>query len=189
MNTSPLVSTTVTDPLGNQTIYHFNPQGFLLDMTDALGEKTVYNLQNGTNLVASVVDPLGRTTVYQYDNNENMTSVTRLSGTSEAVTTSFTYDPTFNKTTSITDPLRQTTNYSYDKSGNLVTITNPAAEQTTFSYDNNGELTSSTDPMGNRTLLLSRQILQPPIWEIHKRRPGEVGRGYKLVFLCDGQPN
>lgn len=151
VNTSPVASTTVTDPLGNPSTYHFNPQGFLLDMTDAFGEKTVYHLQNGTNLVASVVDPLGRTTAYQYDNNGNITSITRMAGTSESATTSFTYDPTFNKTTSSTDPLMQTTHYAYDKAGNLLTITNPAGEQTTFAYDNNGELTASTDSMGNTT--------------------------------------
>lgn len=151
INTSPVVSTTVTDPLGHQSTSHFNPQGFLIDSTDALGQKTVYNVESGTGLLDSVVDPLGRTTAYKYDNRGNEISITLLAGTSEAATTSFTYDTTFNKTTSITDPLGHTTDFTYDPAGNLLSVTDPLNEQTTLTYDGNGELITSTDPLGNTT--------------------------------------
>ena len=153
VNTSPVSMTTVTDPLGNTTIYHFNAQGFLLDTTDALGEKTVYSRAGGTNLLMSVTDPLGRATAYAYDANGNTTSITRLAGTPAAVTTSMTYDPTFNKVTSITDPLGHTTTLAYDSKGNMVNSTDPLSQTTAFAYDNSGELTSLTDPLGNSTLL------------------------------------
>ena len=60
INTSPVLLTTVTDPLGNQTTYHFNPQGYLIDVTDALGQKTIYERDPGTNQVLSMTDPLNR---------------------------------------------------------------------------------------------------------------------------------
>ncbi len=155
--TSPVLLTAVTDPRGNTTTYHFNPQGFLLDVTDALGEKIVYARDLGTNQVLSTTDPLGRTTALTYDAAGNTTSITRLAlapgavvvGTSPAVTTTFTNDPTFNKVTSITDPLGHTTTFKYDNAGNLVSVTNPLGEQSTYAYDSNGERTASTDPLGN----------------------------------------
>src|SRR5260370_29607421 len=104
--TSPVLLTSVTDPRGNATIYHFNPRGFLLDITDALGRKTVYTLDPGTNKVLSITDPLGRTTAFTYDTNGNTTSTTRQAGPPGAVTSTFTYDPTFNEVTSPPHPPR-----------------------------------------------------------------------------------
>ncbi len=64
-------------------------------------------------------DDLGRTTALTYDSAGNTKSISRLSGTPNAVTTSFTYDPVFNKIASITDPLGHTTSFSYDTLGNF----------------------------------------------------------------------
>jgi RHS repeat-associated protein len=149
ISTSPVVLTTVTDPLGNQTIYHFNPSGFLIDVTDTLGRKTVYTRDAGTNLLLSVTDPLNRTTSLTYDPAGNVTSVTRLAGTPNAVTTSLTYDPVFNQLASITDPLGHTTSFGYDKAANLAQVTDPLGNKTVLGYDGTGELVSLTDPMGN----------------------------------------
>lgn len=151
VNTSPIVFTTVTDPLGNATTYHFNPQGFLLDETDALGQMTVYNRAAGTNQLLSFTDPLGRTTAFTYDNSGNATSITRLAGTQNAVTTNFAYDPGFNKVTNATDALGHTTALKYDPAGNLLSVTDPLGEQSAFSYDETGELTATVDPLGNTT--------------------------------------
>jgi RHS repeat-associated protein len=151
VNTSPIVRTTVTDPLGNTTSYHFNPSGFLLDVTDALGEKTIYTVDANTNQTVSTTDPLGRTTAFTYDSNGSATSITKLAGTQNPVTTSFIYDPTFNKITSGTDPLGNTTTFKYDTAGNLLSITDPLNEKTTFAYDNLGELIIATDSLGNAT--------------------------------------
>jgi YD repeat-containing protein len=62
-----------------------------------------------------------------YDGNGNRTRVTRLDGTSDAVTTTFTYEPQFNQLASVTDPLSHTTSFSYDQNGNLTTATDPLA--------------------------------------------------------------
>jgi RHS repeat-associated protein len=151
--TSPVAYTVVTAPLGNQATYHFNPAGFLLDMTDASGQKTVYTRDPASNQLLSVTDPLGRTTAYTYDANGNTTSITLLAGTPGSVTTSYTYDPTFNKVTSVTDPLGHTSSMKYDASGNLVAVTDPLGNQASLAYDNYGELTSASDPLGNSAQL------------------------------------
>lgn len=147
--TSPVLLTSVTDPLGNTTTYHFSPQGFLQDKTDALGEKTIYTLDPGSNLPTSVTDPLGRVTTITYDINGNMISNTRMAGTPNAITTSFTYDPIFNRLTSSTDALGNTTTRAYDTAGNLASITDPRGQKWTFQHDANGELTGVSDPLGN----------------------------------------
>src|SRR6266571_5247137 len=75
------------------------------------------------NLLQSVTDPLGRVTSYSYDANGNVTSITRLSGTPNAVTTTMTYDSAFNQLLSVTDPLNNTTRFTYDSQDNLTGIT------------------------------------------------------------------
>lgn len=152
VNTSPVAFTTVTDPLGNATTYHFNSAGFPADITDALGQKTVFNTDPSTNQLVSITDSLGRTTAYTYDSAGNTTSVTRLSGTSGAVTTSLTYDPIFNKLQTVTDPLVNTTSFNYDpNTGNLVSVTDPLNQTSTFVYDGFGEIVSAADPLSNTT--------------------------------------
>lgn len=150
-NTSPVLLTVVTDPLGNQTTYHYNAQGFVIDVTDALGEKTIYEREPGTNLLLSVTDPLSRMTSYTYDPQGNVTSITRLAGTAAAVTTLITYNSAFAKITSTVDPLGHSTEAKYDNAGNLVSVTDSLNNQRSFGYDAFGELVSTTDPAGNTT--------------------------------------
>jgi RHS repeat-associated protein len=149
INTSPVLLTTVTDPLGNQTTYHFNPQGYLIDMTDALGEKTVYERDPGTNQVLSITDSLNRTTTFTYDANGNTLSTARLAGTPNAVTTSATFDPVFNKLTSVTDALGHTTSMTYDPAGNPLSVASQN-HQIAFTYDASGELLTTSDILGDK---------------------------------------
>jgi len=83
----------------------------------------------------------------------NMTSVTRLSGTADAVTTTFTYDSTFNQITSVTDPLNHTMTYGYDTKGNLTSVTNALNQTTTIVPNSAGQPTAITDPLTNTTQL------------------------------------
>jgi RHS repeat-associated protein len=153
--TSPVLLTTVTDPLGNQTTYHFNPSGFLLDVTDALGRETVFTLDSGTNLLRSTTDPMGRQTVFTYDSAGNTTSVQVIGIGQNATSASFTYEPIFNKLATITDPLNHTTSFSYDKAGNLIKAQDPLNPPATFGYDGAGELTTTIDPVGNPATQIS----------------------------------
>jgi len=57
--------------------------------------------QPGANLPTSTTDSLGRMTSYTYDALGNVASITRLAGTPQAVTTTFTYDTTYSQVTSV----------------------------------------------------------------------------------------
>lgn len=180
VSTSPVAMMVVTDPRGNKTTFHFNATGFLIDETDALGGKTVYNVNSAMNLLLSTTDVLGRTTSFTYDPAGNVSTVTRLADTPNAVTTSFTYHQTFNKLTSVTDALGHTTSYEYDSAGNLTKTTDPLGHSSTFTYDNVGEMVTATDPLGNITRFAysNGQLVRTtdPLGRVMTRVPDAIGR-------------
>jgi len=175
-----ITQTDVTDPRGIVERLTFNGQGYVLTDTLALGrpeqQVTTYTRQAGTHLVQSVTDALSRQTTFTYDTMGNATSVVRLAGTPQAVTTTFTYEApsawTFNRLTSVTTPINTTTTWAYDDPNRKITITDPLGHQTvlthntagqpvsvanalqqttTLGYDTTRNLISVTDPLGNAT--------------------------------------
>jgi RHS repeat-associated protein len=150
---APLVSQVdVTDPRGYVRRVTFSATGYPATDTRAYGQteqQTTTFQYYADNLGMSATDALGRTTAYVYDSNGNTTSTTRLSGTSNAVATSATYDTTFSEVQSATDALNHTTNFGYDTNGNLTSITDPLSHQTTLTYTAQGQLASASDAAGN----------------------------------------
>ncbi len=148
-----VTQTDVTDPRGNVRRVTFNPSGAILTDTYALGkpeQQTItYLRQAGTNHILSETDALGRRTDFTYDDQGNTLSITRLAGTSGAVTTSYTYDTTFSQLTSITDPLNHTVTFGLDALGNITSVTDPLNHQTTMTYNAAGQITSTTDALQN----------------------------------------
>jgi RHS repeat-associated protein len=152
-----VTATVLVDPRGKPTTYRFNGQSYLLQVTDALGQVTTYERQEGTNLLLSVTDPLNRVTRFQYDANGN---VTQLTDALDKVRT-FTYDSTYNKVTSMVDPLGNLTTFEYDAQGNLTAITDPEQNlkpeperlKTRMTYNQYGQVLTATDPLGNVTQL------------------------------------
>ena len=144
-----VIQTDVTDPRNHVRRIVFNPppvspSGFQTGAYDA-SDTFAYGLTNqqtsstirqpGTNLPTSTTDALGRTTSYTYDGLGNVTSITRLAGTPQAVTTTFTYDTTYSQVTSVTDPLGHTTKVTYDTKGNLTSVTDPLGNTSGFTYN------------------------------------------------------
>ncbi len=160
-----LNQTDVTDPRGNIHRVTFSsppisPNGFVTggySSTEifALGKPEqqtfTYQRQPGTNSLSTVTDSLNRTTASSYDALGNVTSITRLAGTSNATTTSITYDATFSQITSITDPLGHKTTFTYDAKGNLTVVTDALGSRTTFTYNSAGQPLSVTNPIGSTT--------------------------------------
>jgi RHS repeat-associated protein len=144
----------VIDPRGYTRRVIFNQYGYTSSDTHAYGQteqETATYTYSPDNLIASVTDQLGRVTTYNYDVNANPTSITRLSGTSNAVTLTAEYDSLFSKPLTATDPLGNTTTYSYDTYGNLTTLTDPLGHQMTFGYNGIGQVTSATDALQHTT--------------------------------------
>jgi RHS repeat-associated protein len=151
----PLVSQAdVTDPRGIVREVKFNSTGQISTDTYALGksEQQIFTyVYYADNLIQSVTDQLGRTTGFSYDYNGNPTSITQLAGTSNAVTTSLAFDPTFSQITSWSDPLNHTASFAYDIAGRLTSITDPLNNQTTIAPDSEGRPLSITDPLSHTT--------------------------------------
>ncbi len=95
-----MTATVLVDPRGKPTTYRFNGQGYLTQVTDALGQVTTYEREAGTNLLLSVTDSLNRVTRFQYDGNGNATQITDPANGPRT----FTYEPTFSQVTSAVDP-------------------------------------------------------------------------------------
>jgi len=151
-----VIQTDVTNPRGYVRRVTFNAAGYALTDTHAYGTliaQTTTYVRDSANRVTSMTDALGRTTTYGYDvNTGSLLTVTRLYGTPDAVTTTFTYEPTFNHVATITEPLpNHTTTYGYDAVGNLTSITNPLGKQITFTYNTSGQPITVTTPAGTMT--------------------------------------
>lgn len=149
----PLVAQVdVTDPRGYVERVVFGPTGYMSSDTHALGQpeqQTVTYQYFSDNLLESVTDALNRTTSFSYDADGHATSVTRLSGTSNAVTSTATFAGPFGQMSSVTDPLGHSSSFSYDQFGNLTTATDALGHQTTFGYNGDGRPASATDALNN----------------------------------------
>ena len=145
----------VTDTRGFVRRVTFNSGGYALTDTLALGQpeqQTItYERQAGTNFVLATTDTLNRRTTLAYDADGHVTSVTRLADTAGAVTSTFTYEPTFGQVTSATDPLNHTTSLAYDSLGRLTRVTDPLNHQTTFTYTGAGQPLTVTDALNQTT--------------------------------------
>jgi RHS repeat-associated protein len=151
--------TTITDPNGHQRRMIFDPvSNYEVADTRAFGtqlaQTTTYTRQ-ASGLINTVTDALGRMTSNTYDSLGNIASVTRLSGTSEAVTYRFTYTSDFSQLASITDPLGHKTTFAY-QNGCLVQVTDPLGHGTSITCNNAGQPTSVRDALGHLTSLSYR---------------------------------
>ena len=97
-----------------------------------------------------MTDALGRETDYTYDAKGNVTSVTRLAGTANAVTEQFTWTPDYSQVASYTDALGHTTTFTYTD-GCLTGIVDPVGDATAIVCNAAGQPLSIQDALGNTT--------------------------------------
>jgi YD repeat-containing protein len=100
----------VTDPRGYVRRVVFGATGYMASDTYALGQpeqQTFTYAYYADNTLKSVTDALGRTTSFDYDSLGNTTRVTRLDGTSNAVTTTFAYGGIFGQLSSMAQSYQQ----------------------------------------------------------------------------------
>ncbi len=154
--TSPITQTTVTDSLGNVTIYRFSTQGFVIGVTDAAGQTRKIARQSGSNRILSMAgsgtcpvcgDTKSGDVSFTYDARGNMLTKTDSLGN----TWTFTYEPAFDHIASVADPMGNVATCQYDTRGNLVKITDALGGVVAFTRDGTGLITSVKDPAGNRT--------------------------------------
>jgi RHS repeat-associated protein len=152
LNNGKVTQTEVTDPRGFMRRVAFNPQGYWTSDTRGVGqpeeESVSVNRDPATNFILSQTDmPLARQTVYGYDDAANLSSITRLAGTSNAVSTSATYDQ-YGLVTSVTDALSHKSLFGRSFGGFLASITDPLGHQVTNESNRQGQTVSTTDAAG-----------------------------------------
>ena len=154
-------SRTVTDPLGEQTVYTFvSLQGVpkvtqinrLVSASTAAATRAFSYDANG--YTASQTDWNGNLTTYVNDTHGQPTIITEASGTPQARTTAITYDPVFHLPTKVVE-LGLTTDFVYDGSGNLLNKTLTDTTTTTIPYSTNGIKRTWTNSWGANGLLAS----------------------------------
>ena len=149
-----VTQTTVTDPRNYQSQHTFNAYGYPTQTTLAMGQpeqQTITTTYNAMNLPLQVTDELGRQTLYGYNSSGDLTSITALAGTANAVTYQMAYDPTFHQLSSITDPIGHTTVITIGPSGNAVAVADALGNSASAIYNAQGLVTSMFDPLGNQT--------------------------------------
>ena len=137
----------------NDTTFAYN-QG-AVSVTDALGNTTVYSFDN-RSLLVQVENPLHNIVHYTYDSNFNLIKTTDAAGNEYTNT----YDNYGDLLTS-TDPLGNTVAYTYlCANDRLASVTDAKGNMTVYGYDGKGNLTSTSyadgtvesvayDPIGN----------------------------------------
>ncbi len=137
----------------NDTTFAYN-QG-AVSVTDALGNTTVYSFDN-RGLLIQVENPLHNIVHYTYDSNFNLTKTTDAAGNEYTNT----YD-NYGDLLSSTDPLGNTVAYTYlCANDRLASVTDAKGNMTVYGYDGKGNLTSTSyadgtvesvayDPIGN----------------------------------------
>jgi len=154
--TSPILQTTVTDPLGAKTTYRFNTQGFLSSVTDALGQSKQFDRDPGSNLLLAVKGPASCNVCgnansgdefFTYDELGNLLSKSDALGN----TIHLTYEPVFNKVASVKDAVGNITSFIYDSHGNLAAQTNAKGKTISYRHNDFGLLVETTDPLNKKT--------------------------------------
>lgn len=147
-----ITQTNITDPRGYVRRDKFNASGYITEKTLALGQtvQQIYAYErNASNQVSTVTDPLNRKTRFTFDSFGNIKTVTRLADTADAVSESYTYEPTYQQIKTYTDPLAHTTTFAYDSAGQLASVTDALGHTVKFTYEGQGLLKSVTDALNH----------------------------------------
>jgi RHS repeat-associated protein len=163
LNAGKVTQTDVTDPRGVVRRVTFNAAGYWVGEMRAVGrpEQQVESLERdaSTSFTTAVVDALNRRTAFQYTPTGQVSSVTRLAGTPDAVTTTIGYDPTYAQLASVTDPLNHTRLINRGWTAALDSVVDATGRQVTFSVNTRGLVLSATDAAGTTSFDYSETML------------------------------
>jgi YD repeat-containing protein len=149
---------TYKDPLGRQTNYQRDAQGYVLVETLPDAHTRQYSYHATYHGVTSFTDENGKVTTSTYDPinghllsvTNTVTDVDQTQGVQQ--TTNYHYQPTTGLLDTITDPLSHVTTVAFDTARRLWTTTDLLGT-TTLGYDPHGNLATSQDRLGKITTL------------------------------------
>ncbi|MGL5004733.1 MAG: RHS repeat-associated core domain-containing protein, partial [Casimicrobium sp.] len=152
--TNMVTQATYTDERGTQRRMTFDAGGRISENIYGFGSalaQTSTAVRGANNLMTSMTDSLNRRTDYTYNAKGQVLTTTRLAGTANAVTTTYTYGTAYNLVTSIKDPNNNATTLGYDSLGRLTTITDANSNATTMTYDAQGRVLTSKNALNHTT--------------------------------------
>jgi RHS repeat-associated protein len=169
-----------TDPLGHITrfAYEQEPGGEFLDGANSVAEELIADEQEPemsseteeNEYLAQVKtyggtipsfpefatkitnEATGEVTQEHFNSEDQLTSITRGYGTSNATTQSFSYDAAGN-TLSVTDGNTHKTRYEYDSAGNRTKMIDANEHETKWTYDSTHDVETITTPKGETTTI------------------------------------
>ena len=135
---------TITDRLGNLTLFEYDANGNVVRSVDAAGGVKLFTYDSDDNLL-SETNALGHTTTYTYDAQGNRTSETNALGNTIRFTSNSLGQPL-----TMTDALGRVTSYTYDAGGvNLLSTKDSLGNVTSYTYNSTGQVATVTDALGN----------------------------------------
>ncbi|WP_326797252.1 DUF6531 domain-containing protein [Streptomyces sp. NBC_01808] len=137
--------TTATDSRGHSTVYEFNDGFQLVAQTDAHG-RTIRHEYDLDERLSAYIDPLGRTTRYAYDTTGDLATLVLPDGSRKQAVYNELRLPV-----ELVEADGSRWEFAYDARGNRVATLDPAGRRSRFSYDEHGGLTSVTDAAGGQT--------------------------------------
>ena len=156
-----------TDPNGNVTLFGYDANGNISEVTNSSGTKTSFIHDPNSSEIVEIVNSSGFSTSFQRDSGGNILRTTDSLG-NETINEfnekgdqisaaapgggKFTFEHDANGyLSSISDSTGNSTVFKYDNIGNLTEIVDSLNNSTLFTYDGQRNVTSLTDPLGNKT--------------------------------------
>ncbi|TKB75487.1 MAG: hypothetical protein E8D46_01315 [Nitrospira sp.] len=135
----------VKDPLNRETQRILDAAGRLRNITNPLGQKTLYT-PDALDRITQLTDSINGNTAFTYDANSNLLTVTD----AKSQQTIYTYS-NMNRTATRKDPLIHTETYAYDNNGNMTQLTDRKGQLTGYTYDALNRKTKTTFQDGTST--------------------------------------
>lgn len=149
------VETWGVDPAGegDTGIYHhlidYNRKGRTTSVTNSLGQVTVYQY-DGAFMVTEIIDAKGGTTLYEYDHAHRETAVVDALGRR----TETTYDERGNRVMIVSpfgEGTKRISKVRYDDKNRPVQLVGPEGAEWTWRHDGMGRVIARVDPLGHAT--------------------------------------
>lgn len=136
----------IVSPEGRRISKRFNGSGYVIEMTDPLGQVTRIERDIRNNPIKTT-GASGCTESKTFDDRGNPLTLTDRLGK----TVNVTYEPSLNNITSVTDKLGRVTTMTYDANGNLSTYRDPRNDLVQNFYDGFGRITEIRNSLDQST--------------------------------------
>ncbi|MGA3265516.1 MAG: RHS repeat-associated core domain-containing protein [Verrucomicrobiota bacterium] len=142
----------IIDAMGQETSWAHDIEGRLTSKRYADGSTVIYNYENTTSRLKSVVDERNQYKAFSYNQDDTVSSISYPNAVVPTPTVSFTYDPNYKRLTAMQDGIG-TTIYSYNPvtippsigAVQLASVTGPLPNSTTtYQYDQLARETNRT---------------------------------------------